>query len=398
MRTPIEELFDHLNHGRLEELRSGLTEELVNTRRLSTLYDVDYSYNALLPTRGYEKQYELLLFEAMRRKSYAGFQVLLDAGADLFLKEIFDITKLVIIKGALKPERTLMATNVALVCISESEDIEFIQRTFNHICTRQLYFNSDCVDFLVDHLDKVDRTYFKTEYLRIDVGNDLPPRFETTEEYREYLQEQGLDLTGFFFYPAEYLDYLINPNNTFNADFLRHALSICRFSFEQIKTIYGALQDDDLKKVVEFHTPEVDPEYRAELSQVCKETEMQAEEARVEREAATKKRQFEGSPDVPEDIPQPPKISAADQNEFEWFPKRIAVLKNQIDRLERQKQTAKIKKELKVARDSLSNVKARFFAHPLYKIETKRQDTKPDPSIEVHVENEPNLSLSLGED
>lgn len=390
MRTPIEELFEHLNQGRLGELWSNLTDELVNTRRLSTLYDVDYSYDARLPTRGIEKQYELLLFEAMRRKSYEGFQMLLDAGADLFLKEYFDITEHVIIRGVLKPQRRVMETNVALTCISESEDIQFIQRTFNHICIRQLYVHSDCINFLVDHLDKVDRTHFKREYLRIDVGNDLPPRFETTEEYKEYLEEQGVDLTGFFFYPAEYLAYLINPSNIIDAEFLRHALNVCKFSFEEVQTIYGALQDEALKDVVESHTPEVSPEYRAALSQAGKEAERVAEEERVERAAANKKR-------AQEQALRPPKISEADRKEFAWFPKRIEFLTNQIARLEEQKQTGKVKKDLKSARESLSDCKARFFNHPLFEGEKKQKVPELAQEREESPEFELSFSLSSGE-
>ena len=110
-----------------------------------------------------------------------------------------------------------------------------------------------------------------------------------TDEYKAFLVENGIDISGFFFFKSEYIEYLVNPMNQVDKKLLQHALRVCEFSLEETRQIYQGLSTERLKWVVLSHAPNVDPDLLRGIDEIFEEVERvkkveEVEEIEEERE------------------------------------------------------------------------------------------------------------------
>jgi hypothetical protein len=376
MQSIIEQLFGYLDRGELSQLRNNLSADVVNTRMVSSIAAYDYSPKRVFSASYGEVHYELLLFRAMLLKSYNAFKMLLDYGADLLLMEKFDCTY----QGQLIPGRQPLETDIALICVTNSKDIQFIQITFDHICTHALYEKPFFIEFLLEHLREVNLEKFRPEFLKIDVGNPLPRQFEDTDEYKQFLVENGIDISGFFFYKSQYLDYLTNPSNPIDKDFLGHALQVCEFTLEEIQRINEALPTEELKGVLVSHNTKVNTALLVDINEML--GELEAVEEVVEEKAPQKKSRAR-SPELEDGVPKPIPIRPEDQQEYDHLEKkRLPMVQSTIRALSgKAKLSSKERAELKAAQISLADCMSRFHANPVYKKKKMEEALRLSPDL-----------------
>lgn len=335
MQSEIELLFKYLDVGNFDAFQLVLKKHLVNTVWSDVLYNYDYTgYSNSVQKK--EVQNNLLIFRAMWRKAYRAFALLLDYGVDLLSQETFETYNYVAYGYNAKP--TISKTNIAIICISNSEDNKFIQMTFDHICVNGLYENRIFIDFMIRHLKEVNRDKFNSTYLKIDVGSPLPYCFSTIEEYRAFLIESGVDISGIFFTKQDYLNFILDPSKEFDEHFLYHAFAVCNFTLDELKQIYETVKSDNIKRAVESFNPEVNPEFILELDAVCQE---QDEKSPPNKRAHNDHEILTPAPAMPAPSLAPPsnpspnviKITAVHEQQYRHLTRRLALLEDQERKL-----------------------------------------------------------------
>ncbi len=384
MQSDLELLFKYLDAGNYDAFQRDLKKELVNKVWTDVLYNYSYVHYTFSAVKKKEIQNNLLIFRAMWRKAYGAFKLLLENGVDLLSQEVFETFDYV--SGGINTKPIISKTDIAIICISNSEDDNFIQMTFDHICEKGLYENRIFIDFMIRHLIQVNRDKFNVKYLKIDVRSPLPFCFKTVTEYKDFLIEANIDLTGVFFVKEDYLNFILNPMSEFDKNFLNHALLVCDFTLDELKQIYESLGLEDLKLVVENFNPEVNTEFLFALDALC-----QAEEEK----RSPQKRARSESPEIPLPAPSLPSpsehsaplpipskpavdISAVHQQEFRHLTSRMAALEKQEKALrEKQgakKQRQKDKEALSLVLKSLKDIRERLYNNPCYKIDRADQN------------------------
>lgn len=374
LKFELEQLFKYLGAGNIDSFKQSFRPDFVNAFYIDTLYAYDYSYYSSASVKKKEVQHRLLIFEAMLKESYEAFGILLDHGADLLLRETFE--KFDYVSNGLNTKPDISKTDIAIICISNSENPKFIQMTFDHICTKGLYERPIFIDFMVRHLKEVKRDKFNPKFLKIDAGSPLPCWFETVEEYQAFLIKADIDITGLFFTKADYLSALTDPSKQVDELFLNHALQVCNFTSDEFKIIHEVLQEEHLKRVVENWSPELNPDFVKALDLVCEEEEQNQKKSPPKRARSDRL-------EIPEPSQTAIKITKVHQQEYEHLIKRIAHLEQQEQGLrkkielgngskankELKKEGKKSEKALKSVLTSLKDCKSRFYENPCYAIE-----------------------------
>jgi len=400
MQDELKELFNLLESRDLEQFKKRLTPELVNCARVYILDSYNYRFfvNERLSRR--EVQREYLIHQAIKMNSAEALLHCLNNGANLLQRERYDHHNY-IDTASRKPEVLLPSQNgdkiishiecyyhnntytrlekpevhiyesgTALYRITCSEDKNLIQTIFDYICDHRLYDKeSDYIDFLVTHLATVNRAKFRLEYLKIDVGNYLPDAFEDTHAYIKYLKDLGFDVSKLFFFKTDYSRYFTERQNPADSELLQHALRVCEFSVDELKSLYQALVPENLKWVMLSFNSQIDPELSAQLA------------AELDEELPTRKRELspgiidEYSNSIPSEAKkqkqesiQPHHIQEYKhlQKRIELLNKTISDLRDKITGFTQKKIPAKITKELKLATDSLINCQKRLRHNPYY--------------------------------
>ncbi len=379
MKTEIELLVSYLTGKDLKSFEKNLRPELINTFEVYTVYQYHTPYSGYDGLKKKEIQRRLLIFYALEHQSYHAFRLLLEQGADLLLYESYETFDYV--SGGLSPKPIKKYTNMALKCISESEDNRFIQMTFDHICEKDLCKNRIYINFIIRHIREVNRDKFDPKYLYIDVGTPLPVYFKTMEEYQTFLIEASVNISAIFFTKRDYLILLLDPSKIFDKRFLNHALSVSDFKLDELKKIYESLKSDELKRTVEDFNPEVNPEFLSELNALC-----QAEE---EKQSPLKRRLDEHS-DIPASsapavVPSKPviQITSVQKQEYEHLKSRIKRLEERESQLRQNLSVGKKRKkdtdDLASVLKSLKNCRESFFNNPCFALEASdKNDEKID--------------------
>ncbi len=376
MKSDIEQLFCYLSAGDIDTFKNSFSKDLVNTFYVDTLYNYDYSYYAGPRVKKKERQHRLLIFEAMLKESCEAFSFLLDHGADLLLQETFETFDYV--SEGLNAKPKVSKTNIAIICISNSENPKFIQMTFDHICEKALYEKPIFIDFMVRHLKEVNRGKFNPKFLKIDAGSPLPYCFETIEEYKDFLIKSDIDIAGLFFTKADYLTFLTDPSNQIDENFLNHALKVCNFTLEELEIIYEAVHSEHLKRILEDWDPAVNPEFVAALDLICEEEE--------KKKSPTKRARSE-SPELPKPSETAIQITSVDRQAYEHLMKRISLLEKKEqglrEKLDTRKKRKKDQDDLDSVIRSLKDCRSRFYSNPCYLLENEAQkgDLPKEPSL-----------------
>lgn len=357
MRAGIKELFEYLNNRDIERFRQNLTTELANTPKVNLIQSVDYvNFSGTIRS---EKQFNFLLYEAIREKYYEAVQCLLDKNVDLL-----QIEKIEGVYYECKPDYTKVphpytdTTQTALTEISKLHDPILLQMVFDHICVQGLYKEAVYLQFLIENIDKVSLEKFSVDFLQIDINKPVPERFATGDEFKQFLLELNIDLSGTFFSKSDYFEHLLDPNKTTSKKLLMHALLVSNFDNNELKQIYDSLASEELKQCVVEFCPELDDGYVADLLAMCQ---------------AQEEKRLQSTPKRPPS-PKPPIVSQHFLADLKHLPKRMPVLKETILRLKAvKKPTAKDKKELDQAKASLADCLQRLKDNP-YREEDKDYD------------------------
>jgi hypothetical protein len=431
MQDKVRGLFKLLESGNLEQFKKCLTPEVVNCARVYVLDSYNYRFFVSQRLSRREVQREYLIHQAIKMNSAEALLHCLNNGANLLQRERYDHHNYIDIASG-KPEPLLPCQNgdeivsyienyyhhnnkknrlgkpevhsyesgTALYRITCFQDKDLIQIAFDYICEHRLYEKEpDYIEFLATHLATVNRAKFRLEYLKIDVGNFLPDYFEDTHDYKKCLSDLGFDVSKLFFFKTDYSRYFTERQNPADAQLLQHALRVCEFSLEELKTLYQALVPENLKWVMISYNSQIDPELSAQLAAKLN--------GDLTKTKPTKKREL--SPDIIDDYPRSNSIPSDAKKqkedailphhiqEFKHLQQRIprltqtiSDLRNKIDSTNKKKIPAKITKELELAKNSLQDAQNRLLKNPYYQ---QQKSLESDDNEEKKVPAQDNLKL-----
>jgi hypothetical protein len=277
VKSKIEELFELLRNADLEGFRAQLSADVeiaadgkltaddTNTPYVDKIFAYYYEPYGLSNNFQRSQRQELyLVHEAIRLGNSEGLKIILQLGGNLLLKERIDDRSKEMYATQIKEWTSVSDT--ALEFITYSQDGRLKQVVFDHLCSDELLYKQPVYfKFITDKLKFASLDKLNAKCLQIDPGKPLPSGFDNPLELKQYLVENGVDITGIFFTKEDYLQHLTTPQQIISEPLLAHALRICPFSLEEIQQIYHAITDDNLRSTILSHTPEADPDYLAAL-------------------------------------------------------------------------------------------------------------------------------------
>lgn len=334
MKSDIELLFYYLSHNDFNSFNKNLTQDLVNAVYVDTLIDYDYAGASRFPVLRKEIQHKLLIFHAMLRQSYEAFELLLRLNADLLLQETFE--RFDYRKGGYNTKPDILKTDIAIICISNSKDIRFIQPTFDHICLNGLYENRIFIDFMIRHLNDVNREKFNPSFLKIDVGTPLPFCFDTVEKYQEFLIESEVDITGLYFTKSDYLAHFTDSSKFVDERFMIHAIRVCNFTMDEIKVIYECPHLVNFRELIETWFPELNPYFVQDLEEILVQAETKKPSPKRARGEGSEESFTVKRPNVPPPSAQVIAITSVHRQDFNHLTRRIAALEQQEEKLRKE--------------------------------------------------------------
>ncbi len=248
----LEELIISVNKSDIEAFRKLITAQdllIFKTEEIHTNEDINDRYYK----RDTQRKFSILHI-VIRAYFIEGLQHLLTLNPDLQQLEIEG--------GKSEREGTMFGAEIckveekstALELISKSGNRAMIQLAFDYICTHDLHQKAEYDEFMYKHVRKVNLKQFRAEFLNFNVQSPLGRFPGTAKQLRQWLSENGIDVTNVFFTVEEYFTVLtMEPH--IEEVFLKRALIKCEFNQIQARQIYTALTNEDFKRLVAAQYP-----------------------------------------------------------------------------------------------------------------------------------------------